>query len=231
VSSAARLAASNARLQAEVQARVGDLRASRRRILEAGDDERRRLERRLHDGAERRLTTLGQTLRLARGDGHSVSATTLEKLDRARSQVESTLEDLRELARGLHPRALAELGLGPALALLAERSQVPVDLSVEAEGLPSEVEAAAYFLCSEGLVNVEKHASATRAVVSVALGGDALLVTVTDDGVGGADLSGTSGLRGLADRVEALGGTLAVESSPGEGTLLAAEIPLSGVRQ
>jgi signal transduction histidine kinase len=226
VSSAARLAASNARLQAEVRARVGDLMASRRRILEAGDDERRRLERRLHDGAEHRLENLAEALRLASAEGRSLSAATRETLERARNQVDSTLEDLRELARGLHPRAVAELGLGRALELLAERSRVPIELSVEAEGLPPDVEAAAYFLCSEGLVNIEKHASATRAGVSVALGGDVLSVTITDDGVGGADLSLARGLRGLADRMEALGGTLIVESKPGEGTRLFAAIPL-----
>lgn len=228
VSSAAHLAASNARLRAEVQARVEDLRASRRRILEAGDEERRRLERRLHDGAERRLTNLALILRGARGHGHSVSTTTLEKLDRAQSQAEGTLEELRELARGLHPRALAEQGLDRALALLAERSQVPVELAVEAGPLPPEVEAAAYFLCSEGLVNIEKHASATRATISLKVRNEGLLVEVRDDGVGGADLYRSSGLRGLADRVEVLGGSLTVDSSPGEGTRLAAEIPLSG---
>jgi len=226
VSSAARLAASNARLQAEVQARVDELMASRRRILEAGDEERRRLERRLHEGAERRLTTLGQTLSLARRESRSVSATTSERLDRAQSQVAGTLEDLRELARGLHPRDLTELGLEPALARLAERSEVPVELSVEDEGLPSEVKAAAYFLCSEGLVNIEKHASATCAVVSLKLRPDVLLVEVVDDGVGGADLSRSSGLRGLADRVEVLGGSLTIDSAPGDGTRLADEIPL-----
>src|SRR5207247_3297551 len=200
--------------------------ASRRRILEAGDEERRRLERRLHEGAERRLTRLAETVRQARGQANGISPATLEKIERAQGQLEGTLEELSELASGLHPRALAELGLDRALASLADRSPVPVELTVRAKGLPPGVEAAVYFLCSEGLANVAKYASATRAVISAEVHDNALRVEVTDDGVGGADLSGGTGMLGLADRVEALGGVFHLESPPGRGTRLIAEIPL-----
>jgi signal transduction histidine kinase len=230
VSSATQLAASNARLQAEVQARVDELRASRRRILEAGDEERRRLERRLHEGAERRLARLADTVRQARGQANGISPATLEKIERAQGQLEGTLEELQELARGLHPRALAELGLDRALASLAERSPVPVELKVRAEGLAPGVEAAVYFLCSEGLANIAKYASATGASISVEIRSNALWVEINDDGLGGADLSGGTGMLGLADRVEALGGSFRVESPPGHGTRLTAEIPISGER-
>lgn len=228
VSSATQLAASNARLQAEVRARVDELRASRRRILEAGDEERRRLERRLHEGAEQRLTRLGETVGQARGQANGISPATLEKIELAQGQLDGTLEELRELARGLHPRTLAELGLDRALASLAERSPVPVELTVRGAGLPPGVEAAVYFLCSEGLANIAKYASATCAVISVKIDHNALWVKITDDGVGGADLSGGTGILGLADRVEALGGSFRVESPPGHGTRLVAEIPLPG---
>jgi signal transduction histidine kinase len=228
VSSATQLAASNARLQADVQTRVGDLRASRRRILEASDKERQRLERRLHDGAERRLARIAETLRQAGGQANGMSPATLEKIDRAHGQLEGTHEELKELARGLHPRALAELGLEPALASLAERSPVPVEVTVRAGGLPPGVEAAVYFLSSEALANVAKYASATRATISVEIRDHALWVEITDDGVGGADLSGGTGMLGLADRVEALAGSFRVESPPGQGTRLLAEIPLTG---
>jgi signal transduction histidine kinase len=214
-----------------VQARVDDLRASRRRILEAGDEERLRLERRLHEGAERRLTLLAETVRQARGQANGISPATLEKIKRAQGQLEGTLEELGELARGLHPRALAELGLDRALASLADRSPVPVDLTVRATGLAPGVQAAVYFLCSEGLANIAKYASATRAVISVEVLHDVLLVEIADDGVGGADLSGGTGMLGLADRVEALGGSFRVESPPGHGTRLHAEIPLQGDSQ
>ncbi|TMK87430.1 MAG: hypothetical protein E6G44_00045, partial [Actinobacteria bacterium] len=202
VSAAAQLAASNAQLQAEVRARLVEVIASRRRILEAGDEERRRLERRLYEGAERRLTGLAETVRQARSQANGISPATLEKIDRAQGQLEGTLEELRELARGLHPRALGELGLDRALASLAERSPVPVELTVQAYGLSPGVQAAVYFLCSEGLANIAKYASASRAVISVEIRDRILAVGITDDGVGGADLSGGTGMLGLADRVE-----------------------------
>ena len=226
VSSATNLAASNARLQAEVQARVEDVRASRRRILEAGDEERQRLEQRLHHGAERRLTRLAETVRQARGHASGSSPTTIDKIDQAQSQLAGTLEELRELGRGLHPRPLTELGLERALASLADQSPVPVELSVRADGLPPQIAAAVYFLCSEALANVAKYAAATRVVIGVQIHDSALSLEIDDDGVGGADLSQGTGLRGLADRVEALGGEFRLESSPGTGTRLFCELPI-----
>ena len=225
VAAAARLAASNARLQAEVRAQVGELQESRRRLVRAGDEERRRLEQRLHEGAERRLVALGQVLERA---GGSASGSGTAEIERARGQLGRTLADLHDLARGLHPRALTEHGLSTALASLARRSLVPVELTVPAERLPAEVESAAYFICSEELANVAKYASASRVIVRVTADDRAALVEIADDGVGGADPAQGSGLRGLADRVEALGGQLRLESEPGGGTCLSAEIPLRG---
>jgi signal transduction histidine kinase len=224
VSSAAQLAAANARLQAEVRARVFELQASRRRILEAGDEERRRLERRLHDGAELRLDALADTLR--RTSLHSPSEETGERIDRAEAQLERTLEELGRLGRGLHPRELSEVGLKGFLAALAARSSIAVTVAVTSEGLPPGVESAVYFVCSEALANVTKYAAASRVAVSVTSESDVLRVQIEDDGVGGADPAKGSGLRGLADRVETLGGTLRIDSPLGQGTRLAAEIPL-----
>jgi signal transduction histidine kinase len=222
VASAARLATANARLQAEVRARVSELRASRRRLLEARDEERRRLEHRLREGAERRLASLARTLRGARGQG---APETAARIERAGTQLGEALVELRELAAGLHPRELSERGLAGAIASATARSSVPVDLDIAADGLPIQVEAAAYFTCSEGLANVAKYASATRAVVSVTATDEVLTVEVKDDGVGGADPAAGTGLRGLADRIEALGGAFRVESPAGRGTRLVAEIP------
>jgi signal transduction histidine kinase len=221
VAAAARLAASNARLQAEVRAQVSELQASRRRLVRAGDEERRRLEQRLHEGAERRLVALVAVLERATRNG-------IADIERARGQLDRTLADLEDLAGGLHPRTLTENGLAVALASLAHRSLVPVELTVRAERLPAEVGGAAYFICSEALANVAKYASASRVVVSVTKDNRAALVEIVDDGVGGADPAQGSGLRGLADRVEALGGVLHLESAPGSGTRLTAEIPLQG---
>jgi signal transduction histidine kinase len=229
VGRAARLAASNARLQAEVQAQVVELRASRLRLVRAGDEERRRLEQRLREGAARRLAALGPELERA---GAADSGThTIVGIDRVRTQLERTLAELHELARGLHPRALTENGLAAALALLAERSPVPVELAVPAERLPEDIEAAAYFVCSEALANVAKYASASCVTVSVTASDGVAQFEIADDGVGGADPSRGTGLRGLADRVESLGGTLLVESPPGRGTRLVVELPLAGGRR
>jgi signal transduction histidine kinase len=228
VSTAARLGASNARLRADVQDRIDELRESRRRILEAGDEERQRLERRLHDGAERRLTALAEIVRQAGDRASNISPGTIGKIERAQRQLEGTLEELNELAGGLHPRSLSELGLERSLALLADRSPVPVELIVRATGLPPGVEAAVYFLASEALANVAKYASATHATISVEIRDQALWVEVIDDGVGGANVSRGTGMLGLADRVEALAGSFRVESRPGQGTRLVAEIPLQG---
>jgi signal transduction histidine kinase len=228
VTSAAQLAAANARLQAEVQARVKELAASRRRILEARDEERRRLERRLHDGAEARLAELAAVLR--RGGRAACGEQTRDQIARAEEQLVRTLEELRRLAYGLHPRVLAEHGLGDALAALTREFPLPVEVRVTTDQLPPGVAAVAYFVCAEALANVAKHAAAARVTVTVAVtAGDSWVrVEIEDDGVGGADPARGSGLRGLTDRVETFGGALQVESVPGRGTRLAAEIPLGG---
>jgi signal transduction histidine kinase len=226
VSSAAELAASNARLQMAVEGRLTELKASRRRILEAGDEQRRLLERRLRDGAERRLNRLGSILHDARSE--HVSPATAERIDRVENKLTKTLEDLRELARGLHPRDLSEHGLEASIVSLCDNLPIPVEIKVTLMPLTPQLEAASYFLCSEAITNVAKHASASRVKVAVDSDGATLIVTIEDDGVGEADPSKGSGLRGLRDRVESLGGKLQVWSEPGRGTRLAAEIPLSG---
>jgi signal transduction histidine kinase len=222
LAAAARLAGSNARLQAEVRAQLADLRASRRRLLSAGDEERRRLEQRLRETVERRLAGLERLLERANAD------TANPPLQRAEEQLALTREELRELAAGLHPGGLDEGGLSGALASLAGRSPVPVEVSATEAQLPEAIATAAYFVCTEALANVIKYAEASRAFISVTVGERRLRVTVADDGVGGADPTDGTGLRGLADRLEALGGTLEVESPPGHGTRLTAELPLDG---
>ena len=229
VASAAQLAAANARLQAEVRARVEELAASRRRILAVRDEERRRLERRLHDKAEARLGELAVTLR--RGQRSTTDQRTREQMARAEDQLARTLEELRRLSHGLHPRVLAEHGLAGALAALAKDLPVPVDINVPSTQLPEQVAVAAYFVCAEALANVAKHAAAAHVAVAVTSSDGRVRVEVADDGVGGADPARGSGLRGLADRVETFGGTLQVESTSGHGTRLAAEIPLGGEAQ
>ena len=221
VASATRLSASNVALRAEVEARAGDLRASRRRLLVAADRERRRLEARLREGPERRLVEQQDALANAGGPNNA-------NLERARTQLSRTLDDLHELARGLHPRELTETGLRGALASLAERAPVPVELDVRVERLPDELEATVYFVCAEALVNIAKYASASCARLEVAAREGRVIAVVADDGIGGAAASPGTGLQGLADRVEALGGTLHVESPAGSGTRLAAVIPLGG---
>jgi signal transduction histidine kinase len=226
VASAAQLAAANAQLRADVQARVGELAASRRRILEARDEGRRRLERRLHDGAEAQLGKLAVTLR--RGQQTATSQQTSEQIVGAQQQLVRTLEELRRLAQGLHPRELSEHGLEGALAALAEDLLLPVELKINRTQLPERVAAAAYFICAEALTNTAKHAAAAHVAIAVTVSGGRVRVEIADDGVGGADPARGSGLRGLTDRVEAFGGTLQVESAPGHGTRLVAEIPLGG---
>ena len=221
LAAAARLAASNARLQAEVRRQLGELRASRRRLLRAGDEERRRLERRLRETVEQRLTALARTLASARADTAGAA-----RLRGAEEQLAHTLEELGELAAGLHPGGLDEGMLADALASLVARGPVPVELSVPDTWLPEEVATAAYFVCSEALANVGKYAGASRVTISMRAGDGRVQVEVRDDGVGGANPANGSGLRGLADRVEALGGTLQVDSPPGRGTRVTAELPL-----
>ena len=219
------------RLNAELQDRLEDLAASRARIVTAGDIERRRLERNLHDGAQQRLVTLALSLRLAQGKLDSDPATARTMLSAAAEELVLALEELRELARGLHPAVLTDHGLGAAVEMLAGRAPMPVTISaMPAARLPESVEAAAYYLIAEALTNVAKYAHASAARVDVAGGDGTVVVEVSDDGIGGADPASGSGLRGLADRVEALGGSLAVTSPGGVGTTLRAEIPFLNER-
>jgi signal transduction histidine kinase len=226
VAAAAQLAASHARLQSEVQARVVELEASRRRVLAARDDQRRGLEHRLREGAERRLGQLADTLRRSRRSASGPR--TREQVARAEAQLAQTLEELRRLAHGLHPGVLSEHGLEGALAALAKDFPIPVQVTVAGDQVPSSVAVVAYFVCAEALANVAKHAAATRVAVAVTARDGRVRVEIEDDGVGYVDLGRGSGLRGLADRVETVGGTLQVASAPGQGTRLAAEIPLGG---
>jgi signal transduction histidine kinase len=226
VRAATQLAASNARLQAEVHARVVALEASGRRILHARDEERRRLERRLHEGAERRLEELRETLRHVRLSASGPQ--TNERVIHAEAQLARTLEELRHLGQGLHPRVLSEQGLRSAITSLAEGSSIPVKINTTTAPMPPSVEVAAYFICAEGLANVAKYSVASKVTVSVTSTEAGVVVVIEDDGVGGADPAHGSGLRGLADRIGTLGGTLRVVSIPGRGTRLAAEIPLGG---
>ncbi|MBJ7331381.1 MAG: sensor histidine kinase [Solirubrobacteraceae bacterium] len=222
---AAALAMENGRLEAELRARVEDLRDSRARIVTAGLAERRRLERDLHDGAQQRLVSLSLQLGLARNaiDEDPDGARVL--LDRAGGELSDALEELRELARGIHPAILTDRGLPAAVDALAARSPTPVDVEeMPQERLPTAVEAAAYFVVSEALANLAKHAAADHATVRVARENGHAVVEVRDDGRGGANAEG-HGLRGLADRVDALDGHLDVESPPGAGTTIRAEIP------
>ncbi len=227
VTAAAQLAAANARLRAEVQAQVEELAASRRRLLEAADEQRRLLERRLHDGAAARLRELAVILR--RGESSATSQRTRAQIARAEDQLSHTLEDLDRLSVGLHPRVLAEHGLQEALADIARDVGVTVDLKVTVPTqLPPSTAAAIYFICAEALTNSAKHAAASRVTTVITSGDGRVYVEVADDGIGGADAGRGSGLRGLADRVETLGGRMHVVSLPGHGTRLAAEIPLGG---
>jgi PAS domain S-box-containing protein len=202
-----------------------ELAASRARIVEAGDAERRRIERNLHDGAQQRLVALSLVLRLA-GKKLAAGGAADELLEQASAELGDALTELRELARGIHPAILTDRGLRPALEMLAGRASIPVELSIELDGrLPRAVEAAAYYITAEAVTNASKYARAARVRVRVDFTDGAVTVDVADDGVGGADPVNGSGLRGLADRVEALGGTLEVRSPPGAGTALTARMP------
>ena len=212
-------------LDQELAERMEELRASRARLVEAGDAARRRLERDLHDGAQSRLVALALTLRSARGRVKD-DAQLAELLDSAQEELRTSLAELRELARGIHPAVLTERGLEPALQSLVARAPVPVTVEACDARLPGPVESAAYFVVSEALANVAKYAHATHASVTVEqLNGD-LTVEVVDDGVGGADVARGSGLRGLEDRLAALDGSLSLDSPAGRGTRLRARIPV-----
>lgn len=214
------------RLNEELHARLEDLAASRARIVAAGDVERRRLERNLHDGAQQRLVTLAVSLRVAMTKLDADPAAARAALEEAGDELALALDELRELARGLHPAILSERGLRAAVETLAVRAPVPAEIEhIPDERLPEPVEAAAYYLVAEALTNVAKYAQASSVRIRVDARDGIVVVEVSDDGVGGADPDGGTGLRGLADRVEALGGSLEIASRAGAGTSLRAEIP------
>jgi signal transduction histidine kinase len=211
----------------ELRSRVDDLRDARQRILAAADEERRRIERDLHDGAQQRLVAVTLTLRLAESRIESDPASAALLIAQAREEAQRAVEELRELARGIHPALLSDHGLAAALEALATRAPVPVEVSgVPDDRLCEPVEAAAYFVTAEALTNVAKYARATQASVHLSIEDDCLRLRVSDDGVGGADLATGSGLRGLRDRVDALDGRLELDSPPGGGTTVTVEIPV-----
>ena len=225
VRAAAGLALENARLQAELAARVEELRGSRLRVIEAGQKERQRLERNLHDGAQQRLVALSLELSLLkkRVDGDPEAST---RVEHARDELALSLQELRDIAHGLHPAVVSGHGLTVALESLAAHAPVPVRLTVELDDrLPEPLEVAAYYLVSESLANIGKHAHATSATIDVARTNGRVVVEIADDGVGGADVERGLGLRGLADRVEALDGRLRIWAPDGHGTRVRAEIP------
>jgi signal transduction histidine kinase len=225
VAAAARLALENERLTAEVRTQLEEVRRSRARIVAAGDAERRRVERDLHDGAQQRLVTLALALEIARGQLDGTNPDAAATIQRAGKELELALRELRELARGLHPTILTEEGLAAAVEALAERSPVAVSVDVATDRCPAEAEATAYFVVAEALTNVARYSKASSAQVRVRKGPDSLVVEVVDDGIGGADPSAGSGLRGLDDRVAAIGGRMEVVSEPGAGTTIRAVIP------
>ncbi len=224
---AARLALHNARLQADVRAQLGKVQESRRRIVTAGDDQRRRIERDLHDGAQQRLVALALELRLAQRELGATIDPQLERiLAGAVDELQLAVEELRELARGVHPAVLTEEGLAGALESLAGRTPFPVQIeSAPDDRLPPEIEAAAYFVACEAIANAVKHSHATTIRVNANRRNGRFVIEVEDDGIGGARENGGSGLRGLVDRVEAHGGTLQIESEPGQGTRVVGELP------
>jgi signal transduction histidine kinase len=225
IAAAVTLSLENERLAEDLRAKVDELSASRARIVESGDAARRRLERDLHDGAQQRLVSLALSLRIlgTRLDG---DPETVQELEGARSELEHALDELRELARGIHPSVLSDRGLDAALEALAHRAPLPVELDLcPGDRLPERVESASYFVVAEALTNVVKYAGATHATVNLSRQNGHVLVEVADDGVGGANPSNGSGLAGLADRISSLGGQLEVDSSPGRGTTVRAAIP------
>lgn len=225
--SAARLTLENERLQAEVRASLEEVRASRARIVDAADAERKRLERDIHDGAQQRLVALGLALRLARDQAATHADDALVRdLEGAANQLMQALSELRNLAQGIHPAVLSRAGIGPALRELAELSPIPVEIKDSPpERYPEGVEVAVYFVVSEALTNAAKHSSAHRVEVSVRRDSDRLIVDVRDDGLGGAVPGNGSGLMGMADRVAVLGGNLQIASPSLGGTLVHAELP------
>ena len=218
VSAAAGIALENGRLEAELRARLQELQGSRSRVVEAQQNERRRLERNLHDGAQQRLVALALELGLLAEKANNDPATQ-ERLKRARGEVAESLDELRDIARGLHPAVVSGHGLAIALESLA--AATPLEVHLKTDGLPrlpEQLEVAAYYVVSESLTNAAKHAQADTVTVEVGVTTDTLIVEIVDDGIGGADSERGTGLRGLADRIEALNGHLRVWSSVGKGT-------------
>jgi signal transduction histidine kinase len=204
-----------------------ELAASRRRIVAASDQARRRIERDLHDGTQQRLVSLGLAARTAEADVAAGRGDPGAELSRIAAGLADAAAELQEFSRGIHPAILSERGLGPALRTLARRSAVPVDLDLAADGrYPEPVEVAAYYVASEALANAMKHARASRIEMSLAMRRGSLLLSVRDDGIGGADPARGSGLAGLTDRVEALGGSIRLDSAAGAGTHITADLPL-----
>jgi signal transduction histidine kinase len=204
-----------------------ELAASRRRIVAASDGARRRIERDLHDGTQQQLVALGLALRAAEATVSPEREDLREELSRVAQGLAEAVEDLQELSRGIHPAILTKGGLGPALRTVARRSPIPVDLDITMDmRLPEPVEVATYFVASEALANAAKHSQASRIDLSLEQGDGSLVLSIRDDGVGGADAARGSGLVGLTDRVEALGGSIRVDSRCGEGTQITAELPL-----
>jgi signal transduction histidine kinase len=225
VAAVAQLALENERLQAEVRAQLEEVRGSRERIVQAADQERRRVERDIHDGAQQRLVSLSLALNLARAKAQG-SPEAVETIVAAETELKKAIGELRELARGIHPAILTEAGLGPALESLAHRCPVPVTIDTNLSGrLPPHVETTAYFVVAEALTNVAKHAGASAVRLTATVSDGWLLLTVADDGSGGADPARGSGLRGMLDRVAALGGRLSVEPDATGGTRMTAELP------
>ena len=225
VSAAAGIALENGRLEAELKARLQELQGSRTRVVEAQQNERRRLERNLHDGAQQRLVALALELGLLAERANS-DAATQTRLKNARSEVAQSLTELRDIARGLHPAVVSGHGLAVALESLVAAS--PLDVHLKTDGLPrlaEPLEVAAYYVVSEALTNAAKHAQASSVLVEVGVSDDTLIVEIVDDGIGGADSERGTGLRGLADRIEALNGRLRIWSAPGHGTRVRAELP------
>jgi signal transduction histidine kinase len=221
VGSMARLALENERLAAQVRAQLEEVRASRARIVEAADTERRRIERDLHDGAQQRLLALAMRLDQAREGSADAAAI----IDATTAELLTAVKEVRDLARGLHPTILTDAGLAAAVEALAERTPFPITTDVTEARFPPPVEVAAYFTIAEGLTNISRYAAATEARVAAAVREGRLIVTVSDNGRGGADPSAGSGLRGLADRLAAIGGELQVTSPMGQGTVLMASLP------
>jgi signal transduction histidine kinase len=205
-----------------------ELAASRLRIVATYDEARRRIERDLHDGAQQRLVSTVVALKLVRQELGDADGPVAQLAEEALANAQGAIDEVREIARGIHPRILSSGGLGPALETLAQRSSVPVTVDIQTDArLPENVEVTAYYVCSEALTNAAKHAHASKVRISVEVDDGSLTLTVRDDGVGGADPSRGSGLIGLQDRVTALGGVLAIQAGPGSGTVLSVQIPFA----